>query len=216
MRVLLLATAIFGLLVGIVTADNSEGIKRCTALKIDSVRLACLDYIAKGNLDSASEDTADSDETASPPLAHNNWKVGFETSKVDDTRTVVLSTQALDVSSGQYGNISRFTLLISCRENTTNFWIHFGGHFMSDYQHGRVTYRIDKNPAQNKRFRESNDNKYLGLGNGRAAIPFIKALFGAERLYVKATPHSESSVDAEFNISGLESVINPLRNSCHW
>lgn len=208
--------AFFGLLVGVATADSSEGVKRCTALKIDAIRLACLDYIAKGNLDSAKESTADNGETASPLLAHSHWKVGFKTSKVDDTRTVVLSTQALDVSSGQYGNISRFTLLISCRENTTNFWIHFGGHFMSDYQHGRVTYRIDKNPAQNKRFQESNDHNYLGLGNGRTAIPFIKALFGAERLYIKATPLSESSVDAEFNISGLESVINPLRNSCHW
>lgn len=201
MRTLFLAITIFGLLFGAAIAENSDSIKRCNALKTDAVRRACFDHIAKGS---------------SVPEVQSNWVVRFDTSKVDDTRTVILSTQALEISSGRYGNISRFTLMIACRENTTNLWIHFGGHFMSDYQHGRVTYRIDQNPAKRKRLRESNNNESLGLWNGGAAIPFIKALFGAGRLYVQATPHSESSVEAEFDISGLEDAIKPLRESCHW
>jgi len=216
MKVLFIAIVIFGLSIGAAVAENSDSIKRCAALKTDAVRLACFDHIAKGGSGTVTESNDENDFVASAPVAHSNWDVRFDTSQVDDTRKVFLSSRALDMSSGRYGNKTRFTLMIACRENKTNFWIHFGGHFMSDYQHGRVTYRIDKNPAQRKRLRESNNNESLGLWNGGAAIPFIKALFGAERLFVQATPHSESSVEAEFDISGLESAIKPLRESCHW
>lgn len=204
MKTLFLALTLFGFLTGFGVAGGTDGSERCAALKTDAVRLACLEHLSKSN----------SGGIEAPPTG--DWKVGFQISKIDDTREVILRTQALEIFSGKYDNISKFTLVIGCKENTTSLWIHFGGHFMSDHQHGRVTYRIDKNPAQRKRFQESNDHEYLGLGSGRTAIPFVKALFGASRLYVEATPHSENSVNAEFNISGLEEAVKPLRKSCHW
>ncbi len=87
---------------------------------------------------------------------------------------------------------------------------------MSDYQHGKITYRVDKLPAQTKRFRESNNHESLGLWSGKSAIPFLKELFGHDRLFVRATPHSESPLEASFDITGLEKAIEPLREACGW
>lgn len=107
--------------------------------------------------------------------------------------------------------------MIACRENTTSLYISFADHFMSSLQgRGIVTYRIDKAPAEKRRFLESNDNSVLGLWNGGSSIPFIKQLLGRNTLLVRATPFSDSSVTAEFPISGLEEVIEPLREACHW
>lgn len=216
MKALLLSVIVFGLLTEIAVADGREDLKQCAALKVDTVRLACFDHISKDSSGIVEEDISDVGNVVLPPVVHSNWVVNSDISQIDDTTKVFLLTHALEASPGRYGKTMRFTLMIACRENTTSIWINFGGHFMSDYQHGRVTYRIDKKPAQRKRFRESNDHEALGLWNGGSAIPFVKSLFGAEKLYVQATPHSESAIDAEFDISGLEDVITPLRESCNW
>jgi hypothetical protein len=65
--------------------------------------------------------------------------------------------------------------------------------------------------AKTKSSDESNDNEALGLWSGGAAIPFIKELFGATTLLVRATPFNESAVTAELPIAGLEEAIKPLR-----
>jgi len=88
---------------------------------------------------------------------------------------------------------------------------------MSDLEgRGTVTYRIDTAKAQKKEFTESTDHEALGLWNGGSAIPWIKAMFGGARMYVEATPFSESAVSDFMPISGLEEAIKPLRESCGW
>lgn len=216
MRPILLAMTFFTMSIGTGIAENSASMKRCAALTSDAVRLACYDALAKTNPENDNKVTEDNDQLITTPVDTSSWRVTSETSPVDDTTKVFLTSPALEESRGKYGKPSRFTLMIACRENSTNIWVHFGGHFMSDYQHGRVTYRVDKKTAQRKQFKESNNHEALGLWNGGASIPFIKSLFGANRLFVQATPHSESAVDAEFDITGLETAIQPLRESCNW
>ena len=41
-------------------------------------------------------------------------------------------------------------------------------------------------------------------------------MFGAKKLFVEATPFSETAVRGEFDIAGLETAIEPLRKACHW
>src|SRR5690606_23149510 len=102
-------------------------------------------------------------------------------------------------------------------ENSTNVHISFAEHFMADLQGGgRVTYRIDDQRAKTRNFRESNDHSVLGLWGGGNSIPWLRELFGSERLVVRATPFNESAVEGEFNITGLEEVIKPLREACNW
>ena len=88
---------------------------------------------------------------------------------------------------------------------------------MADIQgKGRITYRLDSEDAARHTFRESNDNQALGLWSGGQAIPFIKGMLGHDRMLIRATPFSDSTVTGEFNIAGLDEAIKPLREACNW
>lgn len=176
--------------------------KACAIISDDARRLSCYDAVFR-----VSEE---------PTKPVGDWTVSEETSKVDDSKTVFLSVRSIDRIRGRFGNKKRAVLMLRCKENTTSAFINFGGHFMSSLNHGTVTYRVDKRPSRRKRMTNSNNHTALGLWSGGTAIPFIKELFGGKRLYVSATPMSESAVEAEFNIGGLETAIAPLRKACNW
>ena len=80
--------------------------------------------------------------------------------------------------------------------------------------HGSVTFRVDKRPAVNMRLIKSNDHTALSIQSG--TIAFIKTLYGGSTLFVRATPFSHNEVSGEFNISGLQEAITPLRRACAW
>ena len=145
-----------------------------------------------------------------------DWVVSEDISNIDDSKSVVLYLSSNTNGSCGYKN-QKHDLMIRCKENTTSAYFIFGGCFMSDTRGGnRVTYRIDAMKARTKRFGISNDNKALGLWSGGSSIPFVKSLLGRSKLIVRATPFSDSTVSAEYNISGLETAIQPLRKACHW
>jgi type VI secretion system protein VasI len=151
----------------------------------------------------------------SKPLS--KWTYQTEVSKIDDSKNVYLSLQSEETIQGRYGEAGFMRLFINCRENKTAVYFTFAQHFMSDNAGGgAITFRIDKRPAKTESFRESTDNEALGLWGGGEAIPFIKSLLGAERLFVRATPYNESPVDGEFVVTGLDDAIKPLRKACGW
>ena len=202
----------FGFALAAIVAGTSSAVfaqpdlSACTALTNDKERLTCYDGLFMTQLTDATPDG----ETG-------NWSVRSEISPIDDTENVFLSLTGRDGIRSRFGQSGEMTIYIACRENTTSLWIHFGGHFMSDHAGGgRITYRIDTAPAQTRNFTGSTNNEALGLWNGGSSIPFIKALFGAEQLFVQATPYSENSVQDFFDIGGLETAIAPLRASCNW
>jgi type VI secretion system protein VasI len=205
-RSLILWAVATGLLIlwGAPGQGASDG-KECAAIKDDGKRLECYDLLFRSTV------------TVEPSDPESRWRVKTETSKIDDSKNVFMSLEAKDPHRNRFGEAEHPTLLIACRENVTNLWIWFAGEFMSDLQgRGRVTYRIDKQEARSRSFRESNDHVALGLWSGGAAIPFIKEMFGASWLFVRAVPFSESAVTAEFPIAGIEEAITPLREACHW
>ncbi len=163
---------------------------------------------------SAAEPPAVSIAPPAPPQPA--WTAIEEKSKIDDSSNVFIATSSKDPLPGRYGQKGRARITIACREGKTNLWVTFGGHFMSDYQFGTVTYRVDKRPAKKRHMRKSTDHQALGLWSAGETIPFAKELFGGASLFFEATPHSESAVTAEFDISGLEQAIQPLAKACKW
>jgi type VI secretion system protein VasI len=156
-------------------------------------------------------------EAASANTPSGKWMYRTEVSKIDDSTNAYLSLQSEQPIEGRFGREGYMTLSVYCRESKTDVIFYFAGQFMSDNAGGgAITYRIDKRPAKTQYFRESNNHEALGLWDGGEAIPFIKSLFGAERLFVRATPFNESAVSSEFVIAGLEDAIKPLRKACGW
>lgn len=185
----------------VASADVSD----CLGIDASLERLACYD-----------------NEAGYPPIANEtlpgkgDWIVKAEISKMDDSKNVWLSLESYDYTSCPYKN-GEHSIHIACRENKTNIWLYFGGCFMSSIQgKGKITYRLDSEDAKRKNFRESNNNMALGLWSGGEAITFIKQMLDRDRLIVRATPFSDSTVTAEYNISGLKDAIAPLREACKW
>jgi len=178
----------------------------CIEIKMDSSRLKCYDSIYRP-----------SSITASQTQLTGKWQVRSEISPIDDSTKVFVSLTGNDGIVNRFGQKENMSIYIACRENTTSLYIYFGGNFMSDNQGaGRITYRVDNNTAKKKSFTESNNNEALGLWNGGSSIPFIKSLFGGNRLYVQATPYNENAISDFFSITGLEEAIKPLREACNW
>lgn len=191
---------------GVSPAASQPDPSTCTDLPGEKERLACYDGLF---MDQVQDITPEGDSGA--------WQVHTVVSPIDDTENVFLSLTGRDGIRSRFGQSGEMTLTIACRENTTALWFHFGGHFMSDHGGaGRITYRIGTASAQTKNFVESTNHESLGLWSGGASIPFIRSLFGAEQLFVQATPYSENAVNDFFDVGGLEVAIEPLRESCNW
>lgn len=180
-------------------------IEQCTEIENSLDRLACYD-----------EESGYTPEVKEEVVGSGDWRVHVETSKIDDSKNVFLTLYSEEQTNCPYKSGSH-SIHMACRENETNFWIRFGECFMSSIQgKGRVTYRLDSEQASRRNFRESNNNMALGLWSGGTAIPFIKKMIGHDRMIVRATPFSDSTVTGEYNIVGLEEAVKPLREACNW
>ncbi len=108
-------------------------------------------------------------------------------------------------------------LAIWCADNQTDVSIWFNGQFMaSSSGHDRLDYRVDKVDAARVNMEADSTHEFLVLYGGKKSIPFIKALFGGEKLLVRATPLNQQSIDVTFAISNLEEAVKPIREACKW
>ena len=184
------------------SADPS--IAACLSIKESLSRLECYDEAAGYN------------PVVTQVDGTGDWDIQLETSKFDDSQTVFLSLKSKEWDNCPYDS-AKHSLVMACRENSTDLYIVFGGCYMSDFEgRGRVTYRVDDEPAASVSMRESSNNSALGLWGGRNSIPFIKELLDKNSLVVKASPFSESAVTSEFELGGLNEAIKPLRAACNW
>lgn len=199
----------------------------CAALQSDTARLACYDENFRGSAPSVDETEspigADAEAPSAPvatpvePAVRSLWSVRRTRSEVDDSERVVLTLTSSDSIRGRFQQPGPATMVVRCEENTTSVYLLFNDLFMSDIQgYGQVTVRVDERRAREISMGVSTDNMALGLWRGRTAIPFIRDLFGGERMFVRATPFNETRVEMTFPIAGLEEAVSPLREACGW
>ena len=181
-----------------------QSIASCLSIEESLSRLECYDEAAGYN------------PVVTQVDGTGDWEIQLETSKFDDSQTVLLSLESKEWTNCPYDS-AKHRLVLACRENSTDLYIIFGGCYMSDFEGGgRVTYRIDNEPAASVSMRASSNNSALGLWDGRNSIPFIKGLLDKNALVVRASPFAENRVTSEFELGGLNEAIKPLRAACNW
>ncbi|MGV0817151.1 type VI secretion system-associated protein TagO [Martelella sp. AMO21009] len=208
MRLSLLGLSSVAVALTILPASAEEAdIQACAAISNNLDRLSCYD---KASGRSPSVNIAKADGSA--------WRVRSETSKLTDMTNVFIQNDSKeDIYCGRYSN-SPATIIVRCMDNVTSFYVSTDCHLASsDYSnYGEVTYRLDDEPADKIDMDASTSNEALGLWRGDRAIPFIKRMLEADRLLLQFTPYGQNSVLAEYDISGLNEVIKPLRDACNW
>lgn len=199
MRGAAFAFSVAGLSLLAATCNASQ---TCASISSDAQRLACYDM----------------EYRPAPTISKSSkWNVSENVSPMDDSKTVTLHLESSEPIQHRFRGSSTADLYIRCQEKTTSLYFIYADNFLSSLQsYGQVTYRIDDKPSATKSMTESTDNKALGLWSGGSSIPFTKAMFGGNKLTVRITPFNESPITAQFQISGIEDAIQPLRSACGW
>lgn len=196
---------------GLPAASNAAGelnpadFAKCTEISSSVDRLACFDAAAKRS------GLGGKTETSKPKGEWHSWT---DTNKFTDRLDAFTSVEAKNTVQMNSYKTTRPRLYIRCADNTTALIVSFDGFLTSGETYLR--YRIgDRKPAT-ARWDVSTNYESAGLWRGAQSIPFIKSLFGEERLLVEVTPHGESPVSAEFNITGIEEAVSDVRKFCNW
>lgn len=151
---------------------------------------------------------------AASAAAVGSWHVQEEISPLDDSKNVGLWTESLEPIPDTFGRLVTPTLVLRCQENKTSVYIDWSTYLGIDEI--QIIYRIDKLPAETRRWRISTNFEAIGLWSGGSAIPFIRGLFDHKTLLARVTPYGESPVTVIFNIAGLKAAAAPLMEACHW
>lgn len=185
----------------------AQDIAECAAINSELDRLACYDK--------ASGRTPDVVLKAG---SHKNWTVREETSKITDQANVFLNTLSKEVFACDRYTDEKARLVVRCMENTTAIMISSNCHLTSsDYSsYGHVDVRLDSDKSKTVRMQESTSSDTLGLWSGGRSIPFIKGMFGKRKMLARVTPYGQSASILEFDITGIEDEIAPLRKACGW
>lgn len=206
MRKLILALAVFGVCAVPAHAVKLEGVEHeiavCSKIKDGIKRLECFDAIVA---------TKDLSAYGQKNKSNKQWEIITDKSKIDDSETVIIATKSIEPIEGRYGSKKEPYFAIRCKENKTDVIVSFG--MFLDTESMIVTERIDSEEV-NVEYWSISTNKESILN--QHPIQFIKTLFGHDKLLLQVVPYNENQKIVEFNISGIEDIIEPLQKACKW
>lgn len=104
--------------------------------------------------------------------------------------------------------------VINCSKNSTTMYIGSDRVFIGG-RSSAVAWRADTGPVQRATWDICADNKCAGLWNG-AGIPFVKSLFGKDRLLITIKRYDSQEIKGTFFIRGIETAVKPVGQLCGW
>ncbi len=199
---IVIAATVFAFSVHSAQAGLPEELRKCAAITDVAKRVACYDGLAAKDAASEAEKNK------------SRWSVTTTTSPITDRKDVFLrrrSDQTIKTSIlGQASPV----FLIQCINKKTSVAVNWdfivGGGTLP------VTYRIDSGKPETVNVTVADNFRSISSVSSERSVEFLKSLLGKKRLAVQITALSHGQVSAVFNVTGLETIITPLRKSCGW
>lgn len=156
-----------------------------------------------------------------PNFSANKKKSNWinETSITDNPQkpTIFLATESVNNKLSDNGPARPAKMLIRCLNNTTAVLFEFPGYEMSDVrEYSEIVYHTGGESDDILELSIAGNKSVLGLWRGFRAIPFVRKLFDKQSLEIMATAKNGTDLEASFNISGIETSITKLRDTCEW
>jgi hypothetical protein len=106
-------------------------------------------------------------------------------------------------------------LQIVCNEGTLAFTYDTDDYLLTDVLRDGidVTYRIEAEPSVTRRWSKTTSGKAVGLF-GREAIPFLKEIYDAKRIFLRVVERNGGRHDTTFDLSGVRRVIDAAAAAC--
>ena len=187
----------------------------CPSIPSDLLRLHCYDQLLqqpKNHSEPNNQKGQKEKETRANPFG--KWQRDIQKSLMDDSDIVLFRLNADHLVEGLYGRPKQPALFISCKEGRVSLWVRFGTYVSDFYSGGKVFYRIDHGPQKEIEMRTSKDNRALGLWSGETAAPFIRSLFDASKLALRASPLNGYEVTISFDLRGINLVSKTIEKAC--
>ena len=183
----------------------------CSKIKTDAERLACFDNTSKPNESPVSDGQK------------SLWSLFTVPSKWDDSVRYgirLVSDNQIDegVNDNKYGKI----LIFCVAQNTGLFFTiadlstNTNDLLASHGDVGFVRYRLDKEQAKTIEMDLGETERVIGFWSKEQSIPFIKEMFGHDKMLVELKRYNGTKETLEFSINGLQEAIKPVRQECNW
>lgn len=106
-------------------------------------------------------------------------------------------------------------LVVRCISNRTEVFVFTGSALKiePDTEDHTVTFRFDDEPERSERWPDSAEHDALFAPDGTA---IAQRVLGARTLRFGYTPHNAAPVAAQFSVSGLRELIEPVAKDCGW
>ncbi|WP_325312732.1 hypothetical protein [Longimicrobium sp.] len=161
-------------------------------------------------------DTTYGDTVATVPgVPAGNWSVSEDTSEMDGTPTVVLTAVA-DAEIEGRANSARPSLIVRCREGTTDVFVATGLQANPEYGHYQevtIRYRLDEASPRRQLWSESTSGEALFAPE---PVSLARAMTRASSFRFEFTPFQSSAQTVTFAVAGLEEKLARVANACHW
>lgn len=134
--------------------------------------------------------------------------------EIDDIPKVfAVQVQEDAISKGFRSSTPR--LQVSCSEGTLSFIYDTDDYLLTEFRQDgiEVTFRIDSDDAVTQRWSKTTGNKAAGLF-GQRAVPFLKKVYGAEKIFLRIMERDGELHDGSFDLAGIQSVIDAVANAC--
>lgn len=183
----------------------------CSKIKTDAERLACFDNTSKPNESPVSDGQK------------SLWSLFTVPSKWDDSVSYgirLVSDNQIDegVNDNKYGTIVIFCVAQNTRLffAITDLSTHTDDLLASHGDVGFVRYRLDKEQAKTIEMDLAESERFIGFWSKEQSIPFIKEMFGHDKMLVGLERYNGTKETLEFSINGLQEAIKPLGKACKW
>lgn len=134
---------------------------------------------------------------------------------MDDSRSVFLS---LDANNQVEGYFREFTpaLMIRCRENSTDVYVITGmpaNPELGEYNRYTVRIRLDTGAPFRQMWGASTDDESLFAPE---PIALARRIASSSKMLFEFTPFSSSPATVEFDLAGIDQVIEQVADACNW
>ena len=181
----------------------------CSKINTSGERLACFDAISKQNELPASEEIKGDEQKS-------KWVL--ETIQPEmNAGTMYTIIMIADHHIGRnHRHVGAGAILISCWKSSMSVFFLTGGPL--DEHNGRsfVRYQLDQEPTKTIEMSLQETQLSIGLWSSEQSIPFIKEMFGHDKMLVLLEGYKGNTETLEFPIKGLEEALKPLRKACNW
>lgn len=151
-----------------------------------------------------------------PPLPSDNWHEETGTSRMDGSKTVILSLEGNEAIQGWLDSHAP-TLVLRCQEHKTALYVDVGTSASVEggeqFDAHTVRLRIDQEPAFSEKWTESTDSKALFAPE---PVSLIRKMEHGDRLLFQFVPFNADPATTSFDIKGLAGRVGDLAKACGW